>query len=94
MRQFKTNFLHGKKIQKLFGEDEAIKMVGMYSNPLFLAVLFQTKHNGTWWSIRKITKSIMIQTLKNRHKGLVRKYYNRIQRPVGPNGTKHKGHNS
>jgi hypothetical protein len=37
----------------------------------------------------------MIQTLKNRHKGPVRKYYNRIQRPVGPMvGTKHKGHNS
>ena len=26
----------------------------------------------------------MIQTLKNRHKGPVRKYYNRIQRPVAP----------
>ena len=35
----------------------------------------------------------MIQTLKNGHKGPVRKYYNRIQRPVGPMAPK-KGYNS
>ena len=84
-----------QKIQKLFGEDDDIKMAGVYSNPLFsiqpgkgplhhATVLFQTKHSGTWWSIEKNTKSITIQTSKNGHKGPVRKFYNRIKRPVGP----------
>ena len=83
-----------QKVQKLFGEDEDIKKVKVYSNPLFsiqlgkgplhhATVLFQTKNSGTWWSIEKNTKSITIQTSKNGPEP-VRKYYNRIQRPEGP----------
>nr|CAH0106774.1 unnamed protein product [Daphnia galeata] len=83
-----------QKVQKLFGENEDIKKVKVYSNPLFsiqpgkgplhhATVLFQTKNSGTWWSIEKNTKSITIQTSKNGPEP-VRKYYNRIQRPEGP----------
>ena len=94
MGSLKTNFLHGKKIQKLSGEDEDIKMVGMYSNPLFslqlgkcslhhASVSFQTKHI---WDLVVNLKNykVHLDSDLNRHKGPVRKYYNKIQRPVCP----------
>ena len=93
MGSLKTNFLHGKKIQKLSGEDEDIKMVGMYSNPLFslqlgkcslhhASVSFKTKHI---WDLVVNLKNykVHLDSDLNRHKGPVRKYYNRIKHPVG-----------
>jgi hypothetical protein len=86
------------RLEKLFGEDEEIELVRVYSNPLRSAqltkvtfhhafVLFkikskQTTDRETRWSIEKNTKSVTIQTSKNGRQ-IIRGCYRRERRPVG-----------
>jgi hypothetical protein len=87
------------RLEKLFGEDEEIELVRVYSNPLRSAqltkvtfhhafVLFKIKpkrkmKRETWWSIEKNVQSITIQTSKDGRQ-IIRDCIGRKRRPVGP----------
>jgi hypothetical protein len=62
------------RLEKLFGEDEEIELVRVYSNPL---------KRETWWSIEKNVQSITIQTSKDGRQ-IIRDCIGRKRRPVGP----------
>jgi hypothetical protein len=94
LRVFGRQKTKEKRLEQLFGKDEEIELVRVYSNPLnsnqvtkvalhHAFVLFKTKESNTWWSVEKNTKSITIQTSKNGRE-IVRDCYRRERRPVGP----------
>jgi hypothetical protein len=94
LNRFKRNKTKETRLEKLFGNDEDIELVRVYSNPLnsiqvtkvalhHAFVLFKQLDSNTWWSIEKNTKSITIQTSKNGRE-IIRDCYKRQRRPVGP----------